>query len=76
MAGWFTAVKEPPPLFVSSYGKSDRDLRRMRIRVRVKEERKRRERDLVKRRNTSSRLARRNFDRFHGEKVYCSRIVS
>lgn len=38
MAGWFTVVKEPPPLFVSSYGKSDRDLRRMRIRVRVKEE--------------------------------------
>lgn len=38
MAGWFTAVKEPSPLFASSYGKSDRDLRRMRIRVREKEE--------------------------------------
>lgn len=38
MVGWFTTVKEPPPLLVSSYGKSDRDLRRMRILVREKEE--------------------------------------
>ena len=52
-------------------GKGDRESRRVCIRVKEKETEEK-EAWLGEEIYTSSRPARRNFDRFHGEKVYCS----
>lgn len=63
--------EEDPPRFASSCGKSDRDFK-MCVCVYVREEEE--EEEIYIERERDSR--RRNFDRFHGEKVYCSRVVN